>query len=139
MPAGSTSQSQPASPLKVAIATIVFWPYGLYLLWNHPTLGKRTNWWLGGIAYVVLFTAIISRFDSGALEADARKWARMEKECQTLMAKADKLQAEGKGKAAMMTNLEGAGKGMEMTKIRDKYQAKDDEFMKAVEKARASL
>ena len=39
--------------MKVAIAIAVFFPYGFYLLWNHPTLSKRMSWWCGGIAYVL--------------------------------------------------------------------------------------
>ncbi len=142
MPAGSTSQSQPASPLKVAIATVVFWPYGLYLLWNHPTLGKRTSWWLGGLAYVVLFTAVISRFDPGPLKADARAYARMELELDQLGQKGEKLEAAGKKKEALKLLIDWQkDSGQKMMAIRQKYKsdAEGEEFMKAVAEAKARL
>ncbi len=41
------------SPLRVAVAIAAFFPYGFYLLWKHPTLGKKPRWWIGGVAYVV--------------------------------------------------------------------------------------
>jgi hypothetical protein len=60
MSASSTSQSpqDAPSPRKVALAIAIFFPYGFYLLWKHPTLGKKLGWWIGGIAYVV-FTAFV--------------------------------------------------------------------------------
>jgi len=39
---------------KVAVAIWVFFPYGLYLLWNHPELSKNKWWWRCGIAYAVV-------------------------------------------------------------------------------------
>jgi hypothetical protein len=55
MPEACTShqlhQSAP-SPRRVAAAIAIFFPYGFYLLWKHPTLGKKPLWWVGGIAYV---------------------------------------------------------------------------------------
>lgn len=53
------------SPRAVAIAIAVFFPYGFYLLWNHPTLGKKPAWWLGGIAYVVFALFMLGDNDSG--------------------------------------------------------------------------
>jgi hypothetical protein len=46
-------------PWKVALAIAVFFPLGLYWLWQHPTLGKNKVWWRCAIAYV-LFGALLS-------------------------------------------------------------------------------
>jgi hypothetical protein len=59
------SNKPDASPLWVAVAIAVFFPYGLYLLWNHPTLGKKTVWWAGAIAYIGFGLLIPSPKDSG--------------------------------------------------------------------------
>ena len=66
-PAGSSepsvvavgSDSVPAAgcietePWKVALAIGLCFPYGLYLLWNHPTLNKSKWWWRGAVAYSI--------------------------------------------------------------------------------------
>lgn len=60
MPDNATPHHSPApsSPFKVALAIAIFFPYGFYLLWKHPTLGNKPGWWIGGIAYVVFAMAM---------------------------------------------------------------------------------
>jgi len=42
----------------VVVVSIVFLPLlGLILLWRHPTLGKRRDWWAGAIIWSVLYMA----------------------------------------------------------------------------------
>jgi hypothetical protein len=42
----------PAVPSwKVAAALVCLFPYGIYLLWNHPTLGRSKWWWRFAMAF----------------------------------------------------------------------------------------
>ena len=50
-------------PWKVAAALVCVFPYGIYLLWNHPTLGRSKWWWRFAIAFpfaVGLVGAVVS-------------------------------------------------------------------------------
>lgn len=54
-PPPSDVPPKPLAPIWVGVAILVFFPLGLYLLWRHPTLGKSTGWWAGGILWSVLW------------------------------------------------------------------------------------
>ena len=62
MPSASGSgqaSKKPIAPMLVGLAMFLFFPLGLYLLWQHPTLGKNAKWWASGIAWacvVMLFS-----------------------------------------------------------------------------------
>jgi hypothetical protein len=54
--AQSPSVKKPLAPLWVGMAILAFPPFGYYLLWNHPTLRKANGWWLGGIAWGLIWS-----------------------------------------------------------------------------------
>ena len=57
VPAASSTETE---PWKVALAIGVCFPYGLYLLWNHPTLNKSKWWWRGAVAYSIYALIVIA-------------------------------------------------------------------------------
>lgn len=79
---------------------------------------------------------------SSRLEADAHEYVRIESQVAESMSKADQLQAKGDQKGYLAETLNGGGISMGMDKIRNKYksvsEARDAEFMQAVEKAKAA-
>lgn len=48
------AEGEGLDPKKVALAIYFCFPLGLYLLWNHPTLGRNKAWWRVGGAWSCL-------------------------------------------------------------------------------------
>jgi hypothetical protein len=74
---------------------------------------------------------------SGSLDADARKYAQMEAEAATLANQSFAHMAKGNLMNQMDASINGLEIIAEMKKIKKKYNEAD--FMKAVEKAKASM
>lgn len=49
------------SPLWVGLAIFIFPPFGIYLLWTHPLLGKNNKWWIGACCWGVLWLISLGR------------------------------------------------------------------------------
>jgi hypothetical protein len=60
------------APWKVALAIMLLFPYGLYLLWNHPTLGKRKWWWRCALAWPFI-VGLIGAVGSGPPKSSSTK------------------------------------------------------------------
>lgn len=52
--AGQSAKESGTAAWKVAAAVMCVFPYGVYLLWNHPTLGRSKWWWRFALAWPVI-------------------------------------------------------------------------------------
>lgn len=46
------------APRWVAFWIVVFFPIGVYLLWNHADLRFKKGWWVMCVAWVVVLSAL---------------------------------------------------------------------------------
>lgn len=63
VPATNTN-AEGVEPWKLALAIGLIYPYGLYLLWNHPTLSSNKWWWRCAIAWPVVFSLMRAPFNT---------------------------------------------------------------------------